>query len=103
MQAWILAGDGLAFVYDPADTFAKKINPAMIGLERVIDAAGSKSLRDLISLHFRFTVSKQAQKLVDTWDAEVGKFWKVVPFPPTPQTPKSIYAFDPARIHVGAV
>ncbi len=94
---------GLAFVYDPAGTFAQKINPAMIGLERVTDAAESKSLRDLISLHFRFTVSKQAQKLVEAWDAEAGKFWKVVPFPPTPETPKATYAFDPARIHVGVI
>ena len=92
---------GLAFVYDPAETFAKKINPAMIGLERITDAAESKSLRDLISLHFRFTVSKTAQKLVENWDAELGKFWKVVPFPPTPETPTSAFVFDPARIQVG--
>ena len=96
---------GLAFVYDEKGGFEKKINPAMIGLERITDEAESKSLRDLISLHFRFTSSKQAQKLVETWESEAGKFWKVVPFAPTPDAPKPVYRFDPAKIPVvvGAV
>jgi glutamate synthase domain-containing protein 3 len=75
----------------------------MIGLERIADAGESKSLRDLVALHFRLTSSKQAQRLVENWDAEVGKFWKVVPFPPTPDTPKALYTFDPAKIPVSAV
>ena len=93
---------GIAFVYDEKGAFEKKINPAMIGLERIADAGESRSLRDLIALHFRFTGSKQAQFLMENWDAEGGKFWKVVPFPPTPDFPKAIYTFDSARIPLPA-
>jgi glutamate synthase (NADPH/NADH) large chain/glutamate synthase (ferredoxin) len=91
---------GLAFVYDAAGGFEKKINPAMIGLERVTDSDEAKSLRDIVALHFRLTSSKQAQRLVENWDAEVGKFWKVVPFPPTPEAPKPLYRFDPVKVAV---
>ncbi len=94
---------GVAFVYDEAGSFAKKINPAMIGLERLTLGEESDSLRSLIALHFRLTGSKHAQNLVENWDASLGKFWKVVPFPPTFDTPKPMYRFDPARIMMSAV
>lgn len=93
---------GLAFVYDPTGAFEKKINPAMIGLERVTAGAESDSLRSLLALHFRLTSSKQAQQLVETWDASLGHFWKVVPFPPTPDFPKRVYAFDATKVPVAA-
>jgi glutamate synthase (NADPH/NADH) large chain/glutamate synthase (ferredoxin) len=91
---------GLAFVYDAAGGFARKINPAKIGLERLADADEAKSLREIIALHFRLTGSPHAEHLVANWDAEVGKFWKVVPFPPTPEAPKPLYRFDPAKVSV---
>jgi Glutamate synthase domain 2 len=93
---------GIAFVYDEQGDFEKKINPAMIGLERVPAGDEADSLRNLIALHFRLTGSPHAQKLVENWDAELGKFWKVVPHPPTPDFPKTVYKFDPTKIPVGA-
>ena len=93
---------GLAFVYDEKGGFEKKINPAMIGLERLAAGEESDSLRNLIALHFRLTGSKHAQSLVENWDASLGKFWKVVPHPPTADFPKRVYAFDATKVPVAA-
>uniref|UniRef100_UPI0005BA1793 glutamate synthase large subunit n=1 Tax=Geminisphaera colitermitum TaxID=1148786 RepID=UPI0005BA1793 len=89
---------GLAFVYDETSSFEKQINPAMIALERLTDESESDSLRSLIATHFRATGSLHAQQLTEDWDAEKRKFWKVIPYPPTPDTPKPIYQFDRTRL-----
>ncbi len=88
---------GLAFVYDEEDKFEKRINPAMIGLERLADEAEIGGLVSLISVHATLTGSPYAQDLLKSWDTTVKKFWKVVPFPPTPETPKAHYHFDEAK------
>jgi glutamate synthase (NADPH/NADH) large chain/glutamate synthase (ferredoxin) len=85
---------GLAFVYDELDTFESKINPAMIGLERLSDTDEIASLAQLISVHATLTGSPHAQALLQDWDNTVKKFWKVVPHPPTADTPKAVYRFD---------
>ena len=91
---------GLAFVYDEDGSFAPKINSAMIGLERLSDATEIESLRQLIAAHAQLTGSPHAQDLLNDWTATVKKFWKVVPFPPTPDFPKGACAFDPAKIAI---
>jgi glutamate synthase (NADPH/NADH) large chain/glutamate synthase (ferredoxin) len=93
---------GLAFVHDPTDVFARRINPAMIGLERVTLPEESESLRRLVAVHHALTSSPHAKALLDTWAETVGAFWKVVPHPPTPDTPKAVYTFDAARVPVMA-
>ncbi len=91
---------GLAFVYDAKDEFPERINPAMIGLERLSLPDEIASLKKLIQAHFKLTASPHAQALVENWDATVAKFWKVVPFPPTPDAPKPVYSFNAANIPV---
>jgi glutamate synthase (NADPH/NADH) large chain/glutamate synthase (ferredoxin) len=93
---------GLAFVYDEKGGFEKKINPAMIGLERIAAGEESDSLRNLIALHARLTGSPHAEKLVENWDASLGQFWKVVPHPPTADFPKRVYQFDATKVPVAA-
>lgn len=88
---------GLAFIYDDEDKFENRINPAMIGLERLSDEEEIAGLVSLISVHGTLTGSAYAQDLLKNWDTTVKKFWKVVPFPPTPETPKGHYRFDEAK------
>jgi len=88
---------GLAFIYDDEDKFEKRINPAMIGLERLSDEEEIAGLVSLISVHATLTSSPYAQDLLKNWDTTVKKFWKVVPFAPTPETPKALYRFDEAK------
>ncbi len=91
---------GLAFVYDAKDEFAERINPAMIGLERLNAQEESESLKKLIQVHFKLTASPHAQALVENWDKTVGKFWKVIPHPPTADLPKPVYSFDASKVPV---
>jgi glutamate synthase (NADPH/NADH) large chain/glutamate synthase (ferredoxin) len=85
---------GLAFVYDDAGTFSERYNGQLIKPERLDHAAEIESLRQLVALHAELTGSPHAKALVANWPAEVLKFWKVVPFPPTADTPKPCYRFE---------
>ena len=91
---------GLAFVYDAKDSFPSLINPAMIGLERLNAQEESDSLRALINVHAKLTGSPHAKTLLASWETTVGKFWKVVPHPPTADAPKPVYVFDAAKVPV---
>ena len=88
---------GLAFVYDEDDKFSKHYNPALVNPERLTDADEIESLRKLIALHVELTSSPHAKNLLVNWAVEVPRFWKVVPYPPTPETPKPYYRFDSAE------
>jgi glutamate synthase domain-containing protein 3 len=84
---------GLAFVYDPAESLPKNINPAMIGLERLSVAEEIESLKQLVTAHVKATSSPYAQTLLADWAATAAKFWKVVPFAPTPDAPKPVLRY----------
>ena len=88
---------GLAFVYDERDMLPGRINPAMISLERMTPGEESDSLRQLIARHGQLTGSPHAAQLLAGWEGALTKFWKVVPHPPTPDTPKAIYRFEPLK------
>jgi glutamate synthase (ferredoxin) len=92
---------GLAFVYDATDEFSDSINPAMIGLERLNQQEEIDSLKKLIAVHGKLTNSAHARTLLENWEKTVSKFWKVVPHPPTADSPKPFYAFDATKLPVG--
>ena len=93
---------GLAFVYDAGGVLASRINPQMIGIERLNNEDEIGSLRQLVSVHAKVTGSPHAQALVDSWESAIGKFWKVVPHPPVPDAPAQVYTFDSAKMPVTA-
>ena len=86
---------GLAYVYDEDGQFAKRCNTSMVSLEKVVStteqqAASHKGLwhreqtdeaqlRKLLEEHNRWTGSKRARELLDTWAEARGKFVKVFP------------------------
>jgi len=94
----------VAYVYDPRERFPVLCNASMVDLERVtavsgeegerpsqkapsVDNAGMgdmlshdvESLRILIERHLLHTGSKRAKHILDNWDAELARFWKVMP------------------------
>jgi glutamate synthase (ferredoxin) len=85
---------GLAFVYDEAGTLPQRINPQMIGLERLDSEEESDSLRQLVALHAEATGSPHARGILGNWPAAVARFWKVVPHPPKPDWPKPVFRID---------
>ena len=69
---------GIAFVYDPDNTFLLRVNPEMIDLDRP-DADDLEWLRDRVEKHRQETGSVVAESMLANW-AEVGsKFAKVMP------------------------
>ncbi len=71
---------GVAFIYDPHDTFNTRFNPEMASLEEVI--AGSEDEAELLELlqnHQRHTGSPVAERILGDWDTSRGAFRKVMP------------------------
>jgi len=54
----------------------------MVDLERLSEADEIQSLRQLVADHLEMTTSPKAAALLQQWDQEVPRFWKVVPHPP---------------------
>jgi glutamate synthase (NADPH/NADH) large chain len=69
---------GVAFVYDPDNTFLLRVNPEMIDLDQP-DAGDLEWLRDRIEKHRHETGSVVAESLLDSWAESGSKFVKVMP------------------------
>ena len=69
---------GLAYIYDPDQTFKKNCNLEMVDLFAV-DSKEDKVLYDLVKKHAKYTDSLKAQKLLQNWDEELKNFVKVYP------------------------
>ncbi|WHU01715.1 glutamate synthase large subunit [Sphingomonas sp. NIBR02145] len=70
---------GMAFVYDPDDSFASRANPESIIWQRLSSAHWEARLRALVEAHVAATDSKWAAGLLEDWDRVLGSFWQVVP------------------------
>jgi glutamate synthase (NADPH/NADH) large chain len=69
---------GVAFVYDPDNTFLLRVNPEMIDLDQP-DAGDLEWLRDRIEKHRHETGSVVAESMLDSWAESGSKFVKVMP------------------------
>ena len=72
---------GVAYVWDAADSFERRLNPHMVRIERVAQGVDEELLRTLVERHAAVTGSPLAQRLLDDWTDAVGRFWKVAPHP----------------------
>ncbi|MCK0123239.1 glutamate synthase large subunit [Gelidibacter sp. F2691] len=70
---------GIAYVYDPNNTFDKKCNKEGLNLEPVAAAEDSAELKNLVESHYNATLSPLAQRLLENWQKELPKFIKVMP------------------------
>jgi glutamate synthase (NADPH) large chain len=85
---------GVAYVYDEDGLFASRCNTSMVSLENVVPASEQKAydhsdwhadesdealLKRLLQDHNRWTGSKRARELLDTWAESRLKFVKVFP------------------------
>jgi glutamate synthase (NADPH/NADH) large chain len=70
---------GQAFIYDPNDQFALRVNPETVGWQRVAHPYWAGVLRDLVAVHAEETNSRYARMLVHDWERTLPKFWQVVP------------------------
>jgi glutamate synthase (NADPH/NADH) large chain len=86
---------GIAYVYDEDGLFAKRCNPAMVSLDKVLTADEQTAaqapaiwhqgqtdealLKALIEQHHRWTGSLRARDILDDWTTLRAKFVKVFP------------------------
>jgi glutamate synthase (NADPH/NADH) large chain len=69
---------GLAFVWDPDNTFRARLNGEMVDLDP-LDEDDKAWLRETIRVHHRETGSAVAERLLDRWYENVREFVKVFP------------------------
>jgi glutamate synthase (NADPH/NADH) large chain len=69
---------GVAYVYDPHEVFAAKVNYELVALEP-LESADLDFLRTTITDHVEETASAVGSRILDAWDAEVSHFRKVMP------------------------
>ena len=70
---------GMAFAYDPADDFGRRINPDSITIQRLASAHWEGVLKSLIEEHVAETGSHWAAGLLTDWERTRLHFWQVCP------------------------
>ncbi len=70
---------GIAYVYDPENTFKAGVKNPDLNLLAVETEEDHNELFTLVENHYNLTMSPLAEKLLTNWEKEVGKFVKVFP------------------------
>ena len=70
---------GVAYVYDPNETFLVNCNLEMVALEKMDEEADVAELLTLIENHLKYTGSSIAKSILDNWQKSLTKFHKVMP------------------------
>jgi len=70
---------GVAYVYDPDDRFADRVNRGMVSVSQTLDESDEQMLRRLVENHRAYTGSDRAAELLDDWAATLGDFVRVFP------------------------
>ena len=69
---------GIAYVYDPSNTFAALVNYDMVDLEP-LDSDDISFLSGIVQKHVDLTGSSVGTRVVANWDEAVSSFRKVMP------------------------
>ncbi len=70
---------GEAYVLNEDGKFETRCNLGMVELEKVRDPEDMNTLKTLIEAHAKYTESRKAKMIMDSWPAMVSKFVKVMP------------------------
>lgn len=70
---------GVAYVYDPTDSFAAKCNREMVDLFKVGETGEDAILKEMIEKHLAYTDSLKAAELLNNWEVAQKHFVKVYP------------------------
>ncbi|WP_290819321.1 glutamate synthase large subunit [Halovivax sp.] len=70
---------GVAYVYDPEGDFPDRANAELVTLYDELEEADEAMLRRLVENHVVYTGSERAGSLLETWEAAVDRFVKVMP------------------------
>jgi len=70
---------GVAYVYDPDQSFTRHCNHDMVELERVCEDADIAAVRELLQAHANATGSTVAKGMLEHFDAAITFFTRVMP------------------------
>src|SRR5262249_32715737 len=70
---------GMAFIYDGADEFPRRVNAETVTWQRIATPYWADLLKALIAEHMRETQSRFAEQILVDWEREATRFWQVVP------------------------
>ncbi|HWZ94492.1 MAG TPA: glutamate synthase large subunit [Opitutaceae bacterium] len=70
---------GIAYVLDERGDFPTRVNPQMVGVEKLEAPAEIAAVRAMIENHLAYTKSSRAKQILDAWDQMVPRFVKVIP------------------------
>ena len=70
---------GIGYFLDEDDSFAPKVNPEIVKIQRLVSKAGKEQLKEMITTHVEKTGSSKGREILNNWDSYVTKFWQVVP------------------------
>jgi glutamate synthase (NADPH/NADH) large chain len=70
---------GVAFVYDPEQTFGMRVNPDTLVWQRVATPYWENVLKTLVQRHAAESESRYAAAMLNDWERESPHFWQVVP------------------------
>lgn len=73
---------GVAYIYDENSDFVQKnLNPDMVNVYQLVECndAEISLVKGKIEKHVEYTHSSRGRKLLDNWDATLGKILKVMP------------------------
>ena len=82
---------GIAYIYDPHNSFKKYCNLSMVTLEKIekkelqnkelrhLNKSDEEIMKSLINNHYKYTNSQVAKLILNNWDNELKSFVKVMP------------------------
>jgi len=70
---------GVAYVYDPDDSFEERANTGMVTLSSELDPEDRTLLTRLVENHAAYTDSERAKQLLENWERELDQFTRVMP------------------------
>jgi glutamate synthase domain-containing protein 2/glutamate synthase domain-containing protein 1/glutamate synthase domain-containing protein 3 len=68
---------GIAYIYDPEESYGKRVNKEMVDLDSV--GEHEAELKDMLKNYIKYTGSKEAEAIINNWDSAKEKFIKVMP------------------------
>ncbi len=69
---------GISYVLDTGFDFTSRVNTGMVEILRIEHETEAEEVRRLVALHRHHTQSVRASEVLDDWDANVHRFFRVI-------------------------
>ena len=70
---------GIAYVYDEHNRLYRNLNKEMVLMEQIENKTDREELQKMLENHVRYTGSKKATQILESFEEELPKFKKIIP------------------------